>query len=247
LQSKVEDLQSKLDAARRTAEAAQASQSTALQAEHKARVAAEDQVALLNEQINAIRRQLAALQEALNASEAKDKASQATIAELGKRLNTALASKVAELARYRSEFFGRLREVIGNRPDIKVVGDRFVFSSEVLFPSGSAVITDPGKEALRTVASAIEQIAPRIPNDINWVLRVDGHTDNVPINTAQFPSNWELSSARAISVVRYLISQGVPPDRLAAAGFGEYQPIVPGNTPEARAANRRIELKLTER
>jgi chemotaxis protein MotB len=247
LQSKVEDLQSKLDAARRTAEAARSSQGAAMQAEHKARVEAEDQVALLNEQINAIRRQLAALQEALNASEAKDKASQATIAELGKRLNTALASKVAELARYRSEFFGRLREVIGNRPDIKVVGDRFVFSSEVLFPSGSAVITEAGKDALHTVANAIEQIAPRIPSDINWVLRVDGHTDNVPINTAQFPSNWELSSARAISVVRYLISQGVPPDRLAAAGFGEYQPIVPGDTPEARAANRRIELKLTER
>ncbi len=247
LQSKVDDLQSKLDAARRAAEAAQSSQGTALQAEHKARVEAEDQVALLNEQINAIRRQLAALQEALDASEAKDKESQATIAELGKRLNTALASKVAELARYRSEFFGRLREVIGNRPDIKIVGDRFVFPSEVLFPSGSATITDAGKDALRNVASAINQIAPKIPADINWVLRVDGHTDDVPINTPQFPSNWELSSARAISVVRYLISQGVPADRLAATGFGQYQPIDPHDTPAARAANRRIELKLTER
>ena len=247
LQAKVEDLQGKLDSARRAAETATQAQKSALEAEHKGRTEAEDQVALLNEQINAIRRQLAALQEALDASEAKDKASQATIAELGKRLNTALASKVAELARYRSEFFGRLREVIGNRPDIKVVGDRFVFSSEVLFPSGSATLSDPGKDALRNVANVIEQLSPQIPGDIPWVLRVDGHTDDVPISTPQFPSNWELSIARALSVVRFLIQQGVPPDRLAAAGFGQYQPIDPANTPEARAANRRIELKLTER
>lgn len=246
LQAKVEDLQSKLDSAHRTAEAARQTQKSALEAEHKARTQAEDQVALLNEQINAVRKQLAALQEALDASEAKDKESQATIAELGKRLNTALASKVAELARYRSEFFGRLREVIGKRSDIKVVGDRFVFSSEVLFPSGSATITDTGKDALRNVATVILKLMPKIPEDINWVLRVDGHTDDVPIHTAQFASNWELSSARAISVVRFLIAQGVPPDRLAAAGFGQYQPIEKGDTPEARAANRRIELKLTE-
>jgi chemotaxis protein MotB len=247
LQAKAEDLQSKLDSARRSAEAASQSQGSALQAERKARTDAEDQVALLNEQIAAIRRQLAALQEALDASSARDKESQATIAELGKRLNTALASKVAELARYRSEFFGRLRELIGNRPDIQIVGDRFVFPSEVLFPSGSATLNESGQQAMTNLATGIKEIAAKIPSDISWVLRVDGHTDNVPIHTAQFPSNWELSSARAISVVRFLIEHGVSPDHLVAAGFGEFQPIDPRDTPEARRLNRRIELKLTER
>ena len=247
LQAKVEDLQSKLDSARRSAEAASQTQRSALEAEHKARTAAEDQVALLNEQILAIRKQLAALQEALDASEAKDKESQATIAELGKRLNTALASKVAELARYRSEFFGRLRELIGNRPDIQIVGDRFVLPSEVLFPSGSATLNESGQQAMASLARGIKEIAAKIPPDIDWVLRVDGHTDNVPIHTAQFPSNWELSSARAISVVRFLIDQGISPDHLVAAGFGQYQPIDPRDAPDARRLNRRIELKLTEK
>lgn len=169
------------------------------------------------------------------------------IAELGKRLNAALASKVEELARYRSEFFGRLREVLGDRPDIRIVGDRFVFQSEVLFPLGSASLSDDAKQRLLPVAQALKEISAKIPPEINWVLRVDGHTDKRPINTPQFPSNWELSTARAISVVRFFIDQGIPANRLVAAGFGEFQPLDTGNDEGAFRRNRRIELKLTER
>jgi chemotaxis protein MotB len=169
------------------------------------------------------------------------------IADLGKRLNAALASKVEELARYRSEFFGRLREVLGDRPDIRVVGDRFVFQSEVLFALGSADLSDNAKKQLLPVAQALKDISSKIPPDINWVLRVDGHTDKRPITTAQFPSNWELSTARAISVVRFFMDQGIPANRLVAAGFGEYQPIDTRDSEDAYRRNRRIELKLTER
>jgi len=201
----------------------------------------------LNQNILALRQQLQQLAAALDASEAKSKAQEVQIADLGKRLNAALANKVEELARYRSEFFGRLRAVLGNRSDIRIVGDRFVFQSEVLFPIASADLTDEAKQKLVPVAQALKEIAAKIPPDINWVLRIDGHTDARPIHTPQFASNWELSTARAISVVRFFISQGVPPDRLAAAGFGQYDPIDPGNSEDAYRRNRRIELKLTDR
>jgi len=204
-------------------------------------------VEMLNQQIAALRVQLAAIQEALDASEAKDKDSQARIADLGQRLNVALAKKVQELARYRSDFFGKLKEALGNRSDFQIVGDRFLFPSDVLFDTGSAALKPEAAAQLDKLAAALRELETQIPPDIAWVMRIDGHTDIRPIATAEFPSNWELSSERAISVVRYLIQQGVPPNRLVAAGFGEFQPIDPGDSEEALARNRRIELKLTER
>lgn len=206
------------------------------------------QVEILNQQIAALRRQIAALEDALGASEQRDRESQTQIADLGRRLNVALAQRVQELSRYRSDFFGRLREILGNRPDIRVVGDRFVFQSEVLFPSGSDEFNTDGKAELDKLADAIKQLETEIPPEIPWVLRVDGHTDARPLSGAgRFRNNWELSAARAIAVVRYLIDKGVQPSHLVAAGFGEYQPIEPGDSDEANAKNRRIELKLTER
>jgi chemotaxis protein MotB len=205
------------------------------------------QIEILNQQIMALRRQLAALESALDVSERKDKDAQAKIADLGQRLNVALAQRVQELSRYRSDFFGRLREILGNRPDIRVVGDRFVFPSEVFFDSGQAVLSPEGRGELDKLAGALLDLDKKIPSDIPWVLRVDGHTDVRPIASSQFPSNWALSAARAISVVQYLVSKGISPQRLVAAGFGEYQPLDPGNTDEAFRRNRRLELKLTER
>lgn len=206
------------------------------------------QIELLNQQIAALRAQIAAVEEALQASEARDQNSQAKIADLGRRLNVALAQRVQELNRYRSDFFGRLREILSDRENIRIVGDRFVFQSEVLFPSGSNELNPAGAGEMDKLAAALLDLAREIPPEINWVLRVDGHTDNVPLTGAgRYADNWELSAARAISVVKYLISKGVPSNRLVAAGFGEYQPIAEGDSPEARAQNRRIELKLTER
>jgi chemotaxis protein MotB len=195
-----------------------------------------------------MRRQLAALEDALAASESRDKESQARIADLGSRLNVALAQKVQELARFRSEFFGRLRQVLGNRPDIRVVGDRFVFQSEVFFDAGQSALQPAGQAELDKLASAIIELDKQIPGDVAWILRVDGHTDKRPLaGTGQFKNNWELSSARAIAVVQYLVSKGVPPQRLVAAGFGEFQPLDPGDSDDALKRNRRIEIKLTER
>src|SRR3974390_814157 len=206
------------------------------------------QIEVLNQQISALRRQLAALEEALDASEKRDKESQSRIADLGQRLNVALAQRVQELSRYRSEFFGRLRAILGNRPDIRIVGDRFVFQSEVFFDAGKATLDKPeGRAELDALARAGLGLEKEIPGEIGWVLRVDGHTDVRPINNPQFKNNWELSAARAISVVQYLIAKGAPPQRLVAAGFGEFQPIEPDKTEEAYQRNRRIELKLTER
>lgn len=206
------------------------------------------QVELLNQQIAALRRQIAALEDALDASEKRDRESTAKIADLGKRLNVALAQKVQELARYRSDFFGRLREILAQRSDVRVVGDRFVFQSEVLFDSGQADVNPAGEQELDKLAEAILELEGQIPPEIAWVLRVDGHTDARPLSgTGRFRDNWELSAARAISVVKYLIAKGISPDHLVAAGFGEYQPLVEGDSEEAYAKNRRIELKLTER
>ena len=226
----------------------QLSQATsALDAEKSLSARALAQVDLLNQQIAALRRQLSALEEALQASETKDKDQQTQIAKLGERLNIALAQRVQELTRYRSDFFGRLREILGNRADIRIVGDRFVFQSEVLFDSGQAVLNPEGRTELDQLATALLELERQIPPEIAWVLRVDGHTDVRPIANIQFPSNWALSAARAISVVQYLISKGVSPQHLVAAGFGEFQPLDPANTEDAYRRNRRIELKLTER
>jgi chemotaxis protein MotB len=244
-------LQKLLDAGSGIASGAQArigQLSGELDAEKQVSARAMSQVELLNQQIAALRAQIAAVEGALQAAESKDQASQAQIADLGRRLNVALAQKVQELNRYRSDFFGRLREILSDRENIRIVGDRFVFQSEVLFPSGGADLNDAGKAEMLKLAQAIIELAKEIPPEINWVLRVDGHTDNVKLSgSGKYADNWELSSGRATSVVKYLISQGVPADRLVAAGFGEYQPIAPGDTPEARAQNRRIELKLTEK
>jgi chemotaxis protein MotB len=198
-------------------------------------------------QLQALQKQLQEIQAALDLSETKNKAANVQIADLGKRLNAALATKVAELAGYRSEFFGRLRQLLGDRSDIKVVGDRFVFESEVLFPPASATLTLEALDRLTPLANALKEVSTKIPADINWVLQVEGHTDKKPIATPEFRSNWELSTARAVSVVKFLAAQGIPANRLSAAGFGEFQPVDPGSTPEALAHNRRIELKLTSR
>jgi chemotaxis protein MotB len=206
------------------------------------------QVDVLNQQIAALRKQLAAIEEALAASESSNKESQSKIADLGQRLNVALAQKVQELNRYRSDFFGRLRQILGARPDVRVVGDRFVFQSSVLFDVGKADISPAGHQSLDTLAAAVVDLEREIPPDIPWILRVDGHTDNTPITgNGPYKSNWELSAARAVAVVQYLISKGVEADRLAAAGFGEFQPLDQGTDEESRSRNRRIELKLTER
>lgn len=227
-------------------------------------------LALLNQQVSGLESQLGRLQGLLDASEAKDAAAQVQIENLGQRLNVALARAASEerqraeleaerartleaeakrLESYQSEFFGRLREVLGDREGVRIEGDRFVFSSEVLFASGSADLSSAGQASIANVARTLQEVAAVIPPGINWIIRVDGHTDDVPVSpTSPYKDNWELSQARALSVVRYMIDNfGFPPGRLAAAGFGEFQPLDPGNTPEARARNRRIELKLTDR
>ena len=201
----------------------------------------------LNQQLLQLNRQLAALKEALDASEGKNKDSQVVIKDMGARLNAALAQQVQELRRYRSDFFGRLRTALADRKDIRVVGDRFVFQSEVLFPSGQAAMSAEGLGAIDKLASAILELEHTIPKEVDWALQVDGHTDIRPIGSSQFPSNWELSTARAVSVVKYLISKGVPARRLVAAGYGEFAPLDEGAGEESLRRNRRIELKLTNR
>jgi len=218
-----------------------------LDAERRLTTRALAQVEVLNQQIAALRRQLAALETALEASESKDRESQARLADLGQRLNIALAQRVQELSRYRSDFFGRLRTILGNRPDVRIVGDRFVFQSEVFFDTGQAVLRPEGRAELDKLATALTELDKQIPSEIAWVLRVDGHTDIRPTTGATFRTNWDLSAARAISVVQYMIARGISPQRLVAAGFGEFQPIDPDRTEEAFSRNRRIELKLTER
>ena len=219
-----------------------------LEGEKKLSARALAQVEVLNQQIAALRRQLAALEQTLDAAEKKDKDSQSRITELGQRLNLELANRVNELKRYRSDFFGKLREILGNRTDVRVVGDRFVLQSEVFFDTGRADLKPEGRAELDKVADALIQLERQIPTDIAWVLRVDGHTDVRQISVGGvFKSNWDLSAGRAIAVVQYLIGRGVSPQRLVAAGFGEFQPIDLGKTEEAYQRNRRIEFKLTER
>jgi chemotaxis protein MotB len=205
------------------------------------------QVRALTEQIATLSRQLAQLDQALDLKQSEIDAQGAAIANLGQRLNVALANKVEELSQYRSEFFGELRRALGDRQDVRIVGDRFVFQSEVLFSSGSADIEPRGRDELAKLAGVLKEIVGRIPAELPWVLQVDGHTDRIPISTPRFPSNWELSTARAIAVARYLVSQGIPPDRVAARGFAEFQPLDPGESPGSYSRNRRIEIKLTTR
>ena len=224
-----------------------ASKDEAIITEKKISETARAEVALLNKQLRAIRQQIAQIAVTLDASEALAKKQRARIANLGKRLNAALASKVQELSRYRSEFFGKLRDVLGDQKGIRIVGDRFVFQSEVLFTTGSAELGGEGKSQITQLAGTLKEIIKKIPPKIEWVLRVDGHTDRVPIQTSRFPSNWELSTARAISVVKFLVGQGISPTNLAATGFGEFQPIDPRYDEIANRRNRRIELKLTQR
>ncbi len=209
---------------------------------------AQAQLALMTRQVEQLRLQLAQVSAALNLSEQSARDKDAQITNLGSRLNTALAAKVEELQRYRSDFFARLRDLLANRPGVRTVGDRFVFQSEVLFPTGSADLTPAGQDEMRTLAATIKQIATEIPADQPWILRVDGHADRNPTTRGgQFVSNWELSSQRAINVVKLLIAEGVPAQHLAATGFAEYQPLDNADTPEAFAKNRRIELRLTDR
>lgn len=203
-------------------------------------------VTLLNQQIQVLRDQIATLNAALDAAEVRAQEAEAQVINLGERLNAALAERAAELAVYRSDFFGRLRAILGNRTGVRVVGDRFVFETDVLFASGSAALSTEGRESLRPIADAIIQLTREIPDDLNWVIRIDGHTDPLPIRTT-YPSNWHLSAARAISVVNLMEDLGVPSERLVAAGFGEHHPIVEGRSATANAQNRRIELKLTSR
>ena len=218
-----------------------------LEGEKKISARALAQVEVLNQQIAAFRRQLAALEQALDTTEKKDKESQGRIADLGQRLNVALAQRVQELSRYRSDFFGKLREILGNRPDVRVVGDRFVLQSELFFDTGKADLLPAATAELDKVASALVELEKQIPGDIAWVLRVDGHTDVRPVTGGVFRSNWGLSAARAIAVVQYLVGKGVSPQHLVAAGFGEFQPIEVATTDDAYKRNRRIEFKLTER
>ncbi len=208
---------------------------------------ASEQVRLQELQIAALRQQLARIEAALEVSEREAKEKGIQIVNLSQRLNAALASKVQELASFRSEFFGRLRKALGNRSDVRIVGDRFVFQSEVLFPSGEATLQPGGRDQIDKLAQTIKEISDKIPTDINWVLRVDGHTDRIPISTPAYPSNWELSTGRAVAVVKYLIERGVPAGRLAATGFGEFQPIDTSSTIGAFKRNRRIEFKLVLR
>lgn len=218
-----------------------------LTSEKEASTNALAQVNLLNQQISAMRKQLAALEDALSVSEKREKEAQTRIADLGNRLNVALAQKVQELSRYRSDFFGRLRKILGEREDMRVVGDRFVLQSEVLFPVGQATLLPEALPEIDRIAIALLELEQSIPSDLAWVIRVDGHTDTRPIATPQFPNNWSLSAARAIAVVEAFVTRGISPQHLVAAGFGEYQPIDLGTTQEAYARNRRIEFKLTER
>ncbi|MGF1462245.1 MAG: peptidoglycan -binding protein [Maricaulaceae bacterium] len=242
LQSQADDLRTAL----RTAEADALDLQARLTEETEISEAARAEVELLNEQIGTLNAQIARLNAALEAAEERDREAQAQIVNLGQRLNAALAQRVDELARFQSEFFGKLLEALEGRADVRVVGDRFVFETDILFESASADLNPNGEDELLKIADAILQIAEEIPTDVNWIIRVDGHTDRIPIRSG-FQSNWHLSAERAISVVNFFEAAGVPADRLAAAGFGEHHPIDPGGTSEALARNRRIELKLTSR
>jgi len=234
---------------RRAAQEQRGRERAEVEAGERARLAesAAAQIALLTRQTDALRAELARLSRALDLAEAEGRDRNAQIALLGQRLNAALAARVEELQRYRSDFFGRLRDVLGDRPEVRIAGDRFVFQGEVLFAPASAELSEAGRRQLRDLALVLAEVTPLIPADVAWVLRVDGHADRNPIRSSRFASNWELAAARAIAVAQMLISEGLPANRVAAASFGDAQPIDLGDTPQAFARNRRIELRLTDR
>ena len=205
------------------------------------------QVELLNRQLAAVQEQLKQITAALEIANKNVKDKDVKIAELGKELNIALANKVNQLEKYRSEFFGKLREALGNRPDIQVVGDRFVVPTDILFDTGSADLSPDAQASMAKLAKTLNEVAAEIPSNLDWVLRIDGHTDKRPIHTDQFPSNWELSTARATAIVKQLVVQGIQPRHLSANGFGQFQPLDPKDTEAAFAKNRRIEIQLTNR
>lgn len=238
-----QSLEGQLEALTRRAEQAEAG----LSDEKKLSESGRAELALLNQQLAAMSEQLGQLAAALDASEKKAAEQQAHITTLGQRLNAALAGKVQELAQFRSEFFGRLRQALGDHPEIRIEGDRFVFPSEVLFAPGSAQLEPAGRAQILRVGETLRQVAAKIPADVEWILQIDGHTDRTPIATSQFPSNWELSQARAMSVLKLLQDSGIPANRLAAAGYAEYKPLEAGDGEAAYRRNRRIELKLTQR
>jgi len=246
LETRIAALEAEQQRALETRDSQLASLETTLGERETALGVANERIALLAAQLNELSRQLGIVEALLDTSEAQIQEQQTTIASLGQRLQQALIDRVEELSQYRSEFFGRLRQILGDRPEIRIVGDRFVFQSELLFASGSARLDPAGLDQLRAIAESLREVADKIPPEIEWILRVDGHTDRVPVGAASpFASNWELSTRRAISVVEYLISQGIPPSRLAATGFGEYHPLDPRDDEIAYRRNRRIEFKLT--
>jgi len=222
-------------------------QEKALTDERQLSQSARAEVVLLHQQISNLKKQLEEISQALKVAESEKAIQAAELEDLGKRLNIILAKRVNLLEQYRSEFFGRLREILGDSPYVRVEGDRFVLQAELLFESGSAELGDEGKQHLAQIATILQQLSKRFPDDLNWILRIDGHTDRVPIRTQLFPSNWELSTARAVSVVRFLANNKIPEDRMTAAGFSKFHPIDPAETPEAYRKNRRIEMKLTAR
>ncbi len=222
-------------------------QQASLDKQQKMTADARAEVALLNEKILQLRKQLNEISLALSRSEAERVEQEEKIRDLGDRLNIELARRVNELERYRSEFFGRLRQIVGDNPVIRIEGDRFLLQAELLFASGTAELGEQGKVQLQELAALLVELISSIPDDLQWILRVDGHTDRMPIRSSRFASNWELSMARAVSVVRYLAEQGIPEQRMAAAGFSKFHPIDPADTEEAYRKNRRIEIKLTSR
>lgn len=222
-------------------------QRRAIEEERQLSEAALSRIDRLTAEAAALREQLRRVASALQLAETRVAEQDVEIADMAERLNLLLVERVQELSRYRSEFFGRLREVLGDREDIRIVGDRFLFQSELFFATGSAELGEPGRAQLDQVADTLLTIAEEIPEDLPWIMQVEGHTDRRPISTAEFPSNWQLSTARAQSIVDYLITRGVPAQRLSAAGFAEYHPVDDRDTPDALRRNRRIELRLTSR
>jgi chemotaxis protein MotB len=222
-------------------------QEKALNDERQLSQSARAEVVLLHQQISNLKKQLEEISKALKVAESEKSVQAAELEDLGKRLNIILAKRVNSLEQYRSEFFGRLREILGDSPYVRVEGDRFVLQAELLFASGSDQLGDEGKQHLTQIAAILQQLSKRLPEDLNWILRIDGHTDRVPIHTQLFPSNWELSTARAVSVVRFLANNEIPEDRMAATGFSKFHPMDPADTLEAYRKNRRIEMKLTAR
>ena len=242
-----DELEMELEETREQAISRQHDLEAALDQEERLSVSQRALLKQLSDRIGALQQQLATITRALELQEELTAEKESELKDVSQRLNTLLAERVNQLQRYQSEFFGRLREILQDNENIRVVGDRFLLPSELLFASGSANLGASGRRELDKLASVLLDVVEKIPDDIDWILRIDGHTDRIPIDTPAFPSNWELSTARAVSVVRYLAEQGVPEDRMAAAGFGEFFPVAEGLSEEALRRNRRIEIKLTDR